>query len=74
MQSHYARIAKSSAASSFEVEYANKALLLDEIDALIIEEPNDAFVYPNSALSDFATLLAKDLLMHNSVREGNTVR
>lgn len=40
--------------------YSEYVLLLDEVDALVIdEEPNDAFVYPNEELSSLATCVAE---------------
>eukprot|EP00929_Paragymnodinium_shiwhaense_P073821 TRINITY_DN37715_c0_g1_i1.p1 TRINITY_DN37715_c0_g1~~TRINITY_DN37715_c0_g1_i1.p1 ORF type:complete len:2022 (-),score=662.37 TRINITY_DN37715_c0_g1_i1:112-6177(-) len=42
--------------------YEERVLILDEVDALIIdEEPNEAFVYPNKELSQMATMIARGL-------------
>jgi len=60
VQSFYASIARGDEAG-FDF-YDNCVLLLDEVDALVIdEEPNEAFVYPNSELSEVATKVAKVL-------------
>lgn len=58
VQSFYASIARGEK-SDFD-GYEGRVLILDEVDALIIdEEPNEAFVYPNQELSDMATSVAQ---------------
>merc|ERR1719207_182168 len=60
VQSFYASIARG-ANADFST-YENRVLILDEVDALIIdEEPNEAFVYPNPENSAFATKVAEAL-------------
>jgi len=61
VQSHYASIAKNETSVDFS-DYDNFVLILDEVDALVIdEEPNEAFVYPNEELSKLATETAQAL-------------
>jgi hypothetical protein len=58
-QSFYASIARGK--GDFGT-YQDRVLILDEVDALIIdEEPNEAFVYPNQELSQMATRVAQAL-------------
>jgi len=60
VQSFYASIARGEK-RDFD-GYEGRVLILDEVDALIIdEEPNEAFVYPNPDLSDMATSVAEAL-------------
>eukprot|EP00403_Amphidinium_massartii_P021214 CAMPEP_0178402572 /NCGR_PEP_ID=MMETSP0689_2-20121128/16912_1 /TAXON_ID=160604 /ORGANISM="Amphidinium massartii, Strain CS-259" /LENGTH=1582 /DNA_ID=CAMNT_0020023479 /DNA_START=98 /DNA_END=4843 /DNA_ORIENTATION=+ len=57
VQSFYASIARGEKRDFSN--YEDRILILDEVDALVIdEEPNDAFVYKNAALSKLATTLA----------------
>ncbi|CAK0853073.1 unnamed protein product [Prorocentrum cordatum] len=59
VQSFYASIARGR--GDFGT-YEDRVLILDEVDALIIdEEPNEAFVYPNQELSQMATRVAQAL-------------
>ncbi|CAK0828442.1 unnamed protein product [Prorocentrum cordatum] len=68
VQSFYASIARGVDAN-FD-EYKNRVLILDEVDALVIdEEPNEAFVYPNAELSDMATSIAGSLARDATVQE-----
>lgn len=65
VQSFYASIARSEA-KDFS-SYAERVLILDEVDALVIdEEPNDVFVYPNTELSEMATSAAAGLVQGRS--------
>uniref|UniRef100_A0A7S2MPH4 VWFA domain-containing protein n=1 Tax=Zooxanthella nutricula TaxID=1333877 RepID=A0A7S2MPH4_9DINO len=58
VQSFYASIARGGN-QDFD-GYEGRVLILDEVDALIIdEEPNEAFVYPNKELSEMATTVAE---------------
>jgi len=60
VQSFYAGIARGEK-RDFD-GYDGRVLILDEVDALIIdEEPNEAFVYPNQELSEMATRIARAL-------------
>jgi len=60
VQSFYAGIARGEK-RDFD-GYKGRVLILDEVDALIIdEEPNEAFVYPNQELSQMATSVAQAL-------------
>jgi len=60
VQSFYAGIARGEK-RDFD-GYDGRVLILDEVDALIIdEEPNEAFVYPNQELSEMATRVARAL-------------
>jgi len=60
VQSFYASIARSEK-RDFD-GYRNRVLVLDEVDALVIdEEPNEAFVYPNEELCSLATHVAEAL-------------
>jgi len=61
VQSFYAGIARGEK-RDFD-GYEGRVLILDEVDALIIdEEPNEAFVYPNQELSEMATSVAEALV------------
>jgi len=60
VQSFYASIARGEKRDF--AGYADRVLILDEVDALVIdEEPNEAFVYPNPDLSEMATISAEAL-------------
>lgn len=62
VQSFYASIARSEQDSRDFDSYSGRVLILDEVDALVIdEEPNEPFVYPNKQLSQLATAVAKAL-------------
>jgi len=68
VQSYYASIARGSNAD-FD-DYKNRVLILDEVDALVIdEEPNEAFVYPSSDLSEMATSIAGSLSRSATIEE-----
>lgn len=63
VQSFYASIARSEQDSRDFDSYSGRVLILDEVDALVIdEEPNEPFVYPNRELSQLATKVAQALL------------
>eukprot|EP00928_Gymnodinium_smaydae_P034972 TRINITY_DN2467_c0_g3_i1.p1 TRINITY_DN2467_c0_g3~~TRINITY_DN2467_c0_g3_i1.p1 ORF type:complete len:1653 (+),score=416.81 TRINITY_DN2467_c0_g3_i1:99-5057(+) len=65
VQSYYASLARSER-PDFDA-YRNLVLILDEVDALVIdEEPNDVFVYPNNDLSRMATSVAGALAQTNA--------
>eukprot|EP00929_Paragymnodinium_shiwhaense_P000642 TRINITY_DN10088_c0_g1_i3.p1 TRINITY_DN10088_c0_g1~~TRINITY_DN10088_c0_g1_i3.p1 ORF type:complete len:1644 (-),score=470.94 TRINITY_DN10088_c0_g1_i3:125-5056(-) len=74
VQSFYASVARSDS-RDFK-GYNDRVLILDEVDALVIdEEPNDVFVYPNKELSEMATAMAKALAQGQAVEtviQGNT--
>lgn len=58
VQSFYASLARS-CSGDFDEGYEGRVLILDEVDALIIdEEPNEAFVYENEELGEIATTVA----------------
>jgi len=60
VQSFYASIAR--AEKRDFASYDSRILILDEVDALVIdEEPNEPFVYPNKELCDMATAVARTL-------------
>eukprot|EP00419_Tripos_fusus_P063769 CAMPEP_0172919808 /NCGR_PEP_ID=MMETSP1075-20121228/202847_1 /TAXON_ID=2916 /ORGANISM="Ceratium fusus, Strain PA161109" /LENGTH=229 /DNA_ID=CAMNT_0013779709 /DNA_START=11 /DNA_END=697 /DNA_ORIENTATION=- len=71
VQSFYASIARGS--RDFD-GYRERVLILDEVDALVIdEEPNEAFVYPNEDLSHMATSVAEALARGTPVNELGSV-
>lgn len=62
VQSFYASIARNEQGKRDFDSYAGRVLILDEVDALVIdEEPNEPFVYPNTELSEIATAVASGL-------------
>ncbi|CAE7723321.1 unnamed protein product [Symbiodinium sp. CCMP2592] len=62
VQSFYASIARNEQGKRDFDSYAGRVLILDEVDALVIdEEPNEPFVYPNTELSEIATTVASGL-------------
>jgi len=73
VQSFYASVARGEK-RDFE-GYEERVLILDEVDALVIdEEPNDVFVYPNEELSKMATLAAGALAQGNSPEDVTGLR
>mmetsp|Transcript_41644 Transcript_41644/g.109937 ORF Transcript_41644/g.109937 Transcript_41644/m.109937 type:complete len:1214 (-) Transcript_41644:251-3892(-) len=61
IQSFYTQLAKQGG-RNFDVVYRDRVLILDEVDALLIDEaPNVPFVYENPTLSKFATRVAEAL-------------
>jgi len=73
VQSLYASIARGEK-RDFD-GYEERVLILDEVDALVIdEEPNDVFVYPNDELSKMATLAAGALAQGTSPEEVDALR
>ena len=73
LRSFYASIARGQS-RDFE-GYNERVLILDEVDALVIdEEPNEAFVYPNPELSEMATSVANVLARGGSQQELNALR
>jgi len=72
VQSFYASIARSEQDARDFDSYSGRVLILDEVDALVIdEEPNEPFVYPNQQLSQLATSVAKAL--HEGATPGSDV-
>jgi len=70
VQSFYASIARGEK-RDFD-GYEGRVLILDEVDALIIdEEPNEAFVYPNQELTEMATTVARAMASGASTEQLN---
>merc|ERR1719456_95139 len=68
VQSFYASIARGKS-RDFD-GYEGRVLILDEVDALVIdEEPNEAFVYPSEELSEMATAIARVLQQGGNAEE-----
>jgi len=60
VQSFYASIARGEKGKQDFDTYANRVLILDEVDALVIdEEPNEVFVYENKQLGQLASAVAR---------------
>lgn len=64
VQSFYTHLAKLGG-TDFDMIYKDRILVLDEVDALVIDEsPNVPFVYENEELSTFATKVASGLVQN----------
>jgi len=60
VQSFYASIARGEKGKQDFDTYMNRVLILDEVDALVIdEEPNEVFVYPNKELCTLSSAVAR---------------